>query len=633
MANPRKFSEKIALHHQKQAEETAAFEEIMREVSNATKEKPVTNGSEEVVPNQNQLARGRSVGYRERGRSVGSVGPMRSEKRSADKSPYSSGPYLSPPPSDTSWRRTHSDSALHHSVSQTSSTESLAHLHSPGSQRRTLIDNQQYDKNRYLSTSPDKRPRSCCDVPRVPGINVFTTQQEPGVVQIPIGNNTGSLPDLTNLLTQFSPPIHVPLDQDEQYNLSSPYNSNSPLTDGCSPQGSQGSQGTPSQSPSILSPVSINSRTPPTRFSFTSSPPPDSPNQTTVITCDIVLPNHLNVPYLMNDRFQHICKGFNVDNSLGNGNSGENCNSTIEMRMLEQNSNMNCGTVQMNNLNMSQTLMYQTIPLSSRQQQTQQSCSTDGQTEINSSHLNIGNSQLNNLNSLGSYRNQQSNRPSPQSSPGLTIQYGSSSPLCSSPQSPSSPSNSSVSSNLHKHFEDFSMEVQDWNQLIQTLKESNSTAWMTTQLQHDSPRPAVMDYIGSPSNHTYLTQPDDEVNGKINTDLDYSNTSPLQSLQYPNQNHTTPINTLSTKISQPVPHIILTDFSYEDHPLNNGNDFIKDLNSTTSFDANYFPIEDNMRQGIVDQIHLERLDPLDQLDYLPMYSDSNIDAVTNNDHF
>lgn len=54
--------------------------------------------------------------------------------------------------------------------------------------------------------------------------SVFTTQQEPGVVQIPIGNNTGSLPDLTNF--QFSPPIHVPLDQDDQYNLSSPYNSN-----------------------------------------------------------------------------------------------------------------------------------------------------------------------------------------------------------------------------------------------------------------------------------------------------------------------------------------------------------------------------------------------------------------------
>lgn len=34
MANPRKFSEKIALHNQKQAEETADFEKIMREVQN-----------------------------------------------------------------------------------------------------------------------------------------------------------------------------------------------------------------------------------------------------------------------------------------------------------------------------------------------------------------------------------------------------------------------------------------------------------------------------------------------------------------------------------------------------------------------------------------------------------------------
>lgn len=33
MANPRKFSEKIALHTHRQAEETAAFEKIMKEVS------------------------------------------------------------------------------------------------------------------------------------------------------------------------------------------------------------------------------------------------------------------------------------------------------------------------------------------------------------------------------------------------------------------------------------------------------------------------------------------------------------------------------------------------------------------------------------------------------------------------
>lgn len=36
MANPRKFSEKIALQNQKQAEETAAFEKIMQEVQAAT---------------------------------------------------------------------------------------------------------------------------------------------------------------------------------------------------------------------------------------------------------------------------------------------------------------------------------------------------------------------------------------------------------------------------------------------------------------------------------------------------------------------------------------------------------------------------------------------------------------------
>lgn len=36
MANPRKFSEKIALQLHRQAEETARFEQIMREVSEAT---------------------------------------------------------------------------------------------------------------------------------------------------------------------------------------------------------------------------------------------------------------------------------------------------------------------------------------------------------------------------------------------------------------------------------------------------------------------------------------------------------------------------------------------------------------------------------------------------------------------
>lgn len=53
------------------------------------------------------------------GRSVG-VGPMRRPgDRRIDTSPYSSGniAYLSPP-SDSSWRRTSSDSAIHQSLTQ-----------------------------------------------------------------------------------------------------------------------------------------------------------------------------------------------------------------------------------------------------------------------------------------------------------------------------------------------------------------------------------------------------------------------------------------------------------------------------------------------------------------------------------
>lgn len=37
MSSPRKFSEKIALHKKKLAEETAAFEAVLREVSATTK--------------------------------------------------------------------------------------------------------------------------------------------------------------------------------------------------------------------------------------------------------------------------------------------------------------------------------------------------------------------------------------------------------------------------------------------------------------------------------------------------------------------------------------------------------------------------------------------------------------------
>ncbi|XP_054033594.1 CREB-regulated transcription coactivator 2 [Dryobates pubescens] len=130
-SNPRKFSEKIALQKQRQAEETAAFEEVMMEICStrlqaqklrlAHSRGPYYSGS---LPNVNQIGSGANDfqgplhsaldsarGTRHHGlvervqrdpRRM--VSPLRRYVRQIDSSPY--GPtYLSPPP-EPSWRRT-----------------------------------------------------------------------------------------------------------------------------------------------------------------------------------------------------------------------------------------------------------------------------------------------------------------------------------------------------------------------------------------------------------------------------------------------------------------------------------------------------------------------------------------------
>lgn len=201
MANPRKFSEKIALHNHRQAEETAAFEKIMKEVNEVT--------TQDEVPLINRSPAYR-VDSRSRARSQG--GPIRRpHDRRLDTSPYSSTTYLSPP-TDTGWRRTNSDSALHQTTMQ-----GMVDRSNDGSNRGWTIP---------IMNGPDRnldgRPKSSCDIPsRVPGISIHTSVHDSSMIQIPIGNNTGSLPDLTNV--DFSSPIHAPLDQDHD---SSPYSSN-----------------------------------------------------------------------------------------------------------------------------------------------------------------------------------------------------------------------------------------------------------------------------------------------------------------------------------------------------------------------------------------------------------------------
>lgn len=54
--------------------------------------------------------------------------------------------------------------------------------------------------------------------------SIFHTEYEPGTVPIPIGNNTGSLPDLTSVHS-YPSPLHTPLDPDQEHQGSSPYSS------------------------------------------------------------------------------------------------------------------------------------------------------------------------------------------------------------------------------------------------------------------------------------------------------------------------------------------------------------------------------------------------------------------------
>ncbi|XP_040597997.1 CREB-regulated transcription coactivator 1 isoform X2 [Mesocricetus auratus] len=261
--NPRKFSEKIALHNQKQAEETAAFEEVMKDLSLTRAARLQLQKSQYLqlgpsrgqyyggsLPNVNQIGSGsmdfsfqtpfQSSGldtsrttrhhglvdrvYRERGR-LGSPHrrPLSVDKhgRQADSCPYGT-VYLSPP-ADTSWRRTNSDSALHQSTMTPTQAESLSGGSQDAHQKRVLLlavpgmeetrseTDKTLSKQSWDSKKTGSRPKSC----EVPGINIFpSAEQESTAALIPAPHNTGgSLPDLSN--THFPSPLPTPLDPEE----------------------------------------------------------------------------------------------------------------------------------------------------------------------------------------------------------------------------------------------------------------------------------------------------------------------------------------------------------------------------------------------------------------------------------
>ncbi|XP_030621865.1 CREB-regulated transcription coactivator 3 isoform X2 [Chanos chanos] len=273
-SNPRKFSEKIALHNQKQAEETRAFEQLMTDltVSRVQFQKiqqlrlsqsraQYYGGS---LPNVNQIGntntdfqggfpsaldsvRGtRHHGlvervHRDRNR-INSPHRRPTDKhgRQVESSPYGT-VYLSPPP-DNSWRRTNSDSALHTSALSPNPQDPFNINQQMGRgppQRNASMTEGEVDGSGDVFSFPampneegvigvskplpkqlweakkvqslSSRPKSC----EVPGINIFPSpEQNSGLSHYQGSLNTGgSLPDLSNL--HFTAPLPTPLDTDD----------------------------------------------------------------------------------------------------------------------------------------------------------------------------------------------------------------------------------------------------------------------------------------------------------------------------------------------------------------------------------------------------------------------------------
>ncbi|XP_014476779.1 PREDICTED: CREB-regulated transcription coactivator 1 isoform X13 [Dinoponera quadriceps] len=596
MANPRKFSEKIALLNQKQAQETAAFEAIMREVSDVTSRvasasssvgaSPTGSGVPETplsvksagasppqssgkhlhinlgnqfraggsLPNVNNNAncggdakehssphtgaihsidlktalsnleemQNNSMVYRSdnRSRSSMGVGPMRSrpmEKRH-DTSPYSGVPYLSPPPPDT-WRRTNSDSALHQSANEAcQSASAISHRRGSNAYQHAMTGSG--SDNRDSHHTFIERPRSSCEMPRVPGINIYPSSQPPGQ-QIPIGNNTGSLPDLSNV--HFPSPIHTPLDQ-EDHSSSTPFSN-----------------------------------------------------------------NHLSVP--VNSRFLHTCKqGVALENSTST--SQQDLQSYPQQPAPTATSHSPTGHY-----------IYQqphspVPPQSPKTSQSQQQQQQQHQQHQQSSQQ---------LNSLGSYRSTQSvNRPSPQSSPSLTVQ-GSPLSYSNNPSAPPSPTGHPGPPNLTSDAIDQNTYFINQAQAAALQQDFEQFTMMDTPVQANT----IGTYIGSPNHTANFTQNDViNVGGELGSaDTGYFSTSPQMAYQ-PATTTTTATQQLTPQTPN-TPTIILTDFSGADDLTNP--EFVKDLGTAMmgDFDPEMFPSDDALRQG---------LDPID-VDGLQMLAD------------
>ncbi|XP_055551064.1 myb-like protein AA isoform X2 [Wyeomyia smithii] len=551
MANPRKFSEKIALHNQKQAEETAEFERIMREVSDVTSK---VSRSANLTPTLGGLGtfRGGSLPnvnndndkYQEKGDDGGTLtelksytqlesvkikkesvakpntpsnhsresrvrtpgGPMRNRQssRNHDTSPYGSNSVHLIPPMESNWHRSISDSAIHQSICQNQPESNHLNTHSPltlsPTVRRKISNAQSISKvhqhissNHLENHSPhDMRSRSSTGLAGLPGINIYPSQNHTDSIQIPIPSNTGSLPDLTSV---GYPMYSSSLDQEYDHNAHNNSYCASPI-------------GT---SPSSLSPTSaIHNHHPRPRpnnfggggeggggYQIPTSSHPNSGN---------VSPSNNN-----NTTTTNLNNTTNNNNN-NNGSSTNHNNKTKNNNQKPKSSQPFLSVPDSNRFSFMSKQGNNTYELSQSpqpQQQQQQRVPTLDQINYdNFSQLNDGLSSPNQQNSpenilYGSHGNisphvmlDYRNRPSPGSSPGLVLN------LDSSSSAPCSPVSHSIGSNNGQSYEKYpSNDVYvhntlpqhlehitlDWTTLVRSLVESGCT--LTAQVQGDNALP------------------------------------------------------------------------------------------------------------------------------------------------
>ncbi|CAL7937016.1 unnamed protein product [Xylocopa violacea] len=575
MANPRKFSDKIALHKQKEAQERAAFEAIMREVSDVTSR--VASASSSVCASPT------GSGVMETPLSVKSAGAS---------PPQSSGKHLhinlvNQFKAGGSLPNVNNNANCGNDAKEHASPHNAA-IHSID--LKTALSNLEEMQHNSMVYRNNERGRGMGVGPMRsrPMERRHDTSPYSGVPYLSPPppdtwrrtNSDSALHQSANEACQSATTIPHRRDQ---HNMSGSGSDNRDLHYGfierprssCEIPRVPGSNIDPSsQPPGQQIPIG-NTRSLPDLVHF----PSDQEDHSSSTPFSN---NHLSVP--VNYRFLHKCKGVALENSTSTSQQDlQNYSQQPVPQPPTATSHSPAGHY-----------IYQQ-PHSPVPPQSPKSSQTQPQPQQ--------------LNSLSSYRStQQVNRPSPQSSPGLTIQ-GSPLSYSNNPSAPPSPTGHPGPPNL-------TSENIDQNSYFLNQAALQQDFEQFTMMDTPVPTNMIGTYIGSPNHTTNYTQNDTiNVGGELGSgDAGYFSTSP----QMPYQPTTTTTNTNNTTTTQQLtpqtpntPTIILTDFSGADDLTNP--EFVKDLGSAimTDFDADLFPSDDALRQG---------LDPID-MDGLQMLTD------------